>query len=85
MKRLRTTHGRRRNPDGKDDVSPLALISITELACESGVSRPTVYRWTREGNFPAPVRTHREGKGRYFRREVIAWLRSRQRRDSANG
>jgi prophage regulatory protein len=31
-------------------------LSDTEVARRLGVSRPTVWRWTREGNFPRPVR-----------------------------
>lgn len=39
-----------------DAVSPLTYVRDVDLATRYRVSRNTIWRWTKEGRLPAPVR-----------------------------
>ena len=59
------------------------LLTVQEVAAACGVSVPSVWRWSREGSFPVPVRVAKRST-RWRREEVEAWLASlRPTRDAA--
>lgn len=40
----------------KIDISHAAYVADVDVAAHFGVSRATIWRWTNEGGFPAPVK-----------------------------
>lgn len=52
-------------------------ISTATLVATTGLSRSTIWRMTRRGEFPSPVSLS-PGRVGYRRDEVEAWLRSRE-------
>jgi len=53
------------------------LIRSADLAEQLGVSRTTLWRMTKDGTFPAPVRLTAGIKG-WLPSEVDAWLETRE-------
>mgnify|MGYP005995097033 CR=1 FL=1 len=39
-----------------NNVSASLYVSVEQVAVRFGVSKDTIWRWRREGDFPAPVR-----------------------------
>ena len=62
-------------------MSDLQLISQKSVASLLGVRRESIWKWTRDGRFPKPVRIGR--LTRFRQAEVIAWIESRQSGDSS--
>ena len=53
---------------------PIRLLRISEVAARTGLSRSTIYEWSADGRFPAPVRLG--GRlARWVESEVEEWLR----------
>ena len=52
------------------------LVPVRELTARLGVSRVSLYRWTRDGTFPRPVQLS-ERRIAWREWEVEAWLASR--------
>ena len=63
--------------DGGDPRLP-TMIRIAEVCREVGVSKDTIYRKVRVGDFPAPVRIGKQAVA-WHTREVLQWLRERPR------
>lgn len=40
----------------KTDLNRSAYVADTDLAAHFGISRATIWRWSNEGGFPAPVK-----------------------------
>lgn len=59
----------------KHDDSTL-LLTVAEAAALVGVSRVTLWKWSRRGAFPRPrvIGGNANGRRRFLRREVIAWV-----------
>ena len=53
------------------------LIKRQELETGLTVSRATIYRWVKEGNFPAPIRLS-ANMVRWERKSVEAWMTERE-------
>jgi excisionase family DNA binding protein len=51
------------------------LDALKDVARATGLSRPTIYRKIRDGQFPAPVKIG--CASRWLRREVQSWIRAR--------
>lgn len=49
-----------------------AFLRDTEAAVRYGVSRPTIWRWTRNGKFPKPVKLG-AGSTRWRSTDLEAW------------
>lgn len=49
-----------------------ALIHLAEVKAMTGVSKATIYRWTKTGKFPAPAKIG--GIARWSRTEVSEWI-----------
>lgn len=49
-----------------------AFLKDTEVAVRYGVSRPTIWRWTKNGNFPKPVKLG-VGSTRWRATDLEAW------------
>ncbi len=49
-----------------------AFLKDTEVAVRYGVSRPTIWRWTKNGNFPKPVKLG-AGSTRWRASDLEAW------------
>ena len=52
-----------------------AFLRDTEAAVRYGVSRPTIWRWTRNGKFPKPVKLG-AGSTRWRSSDLEAWEQS---------
>jgi prophage regulatory protein len=72
-KRASTTGTTGHNEQAKPALRSGTLISIKELCKVLDVSRATIYRWTAEQSFPAPVRLGRHSV-RWRVEEVQAWM-----------
>lgn len=48
------------------------LIHLAEVKAMTGVSKATIYRWTKTGKFPAPAKI--DGIARWSRAEVSEWI-----------
>jgi excisionase family DNA binding protein len=57
------------------DTSSESLMTVADVATWLRVERQTVERWARRGRVPA-IRL--EGRYRFRREEVEAWLRTRE-------
>ena len=55
---------------------PVRLLRIPAVMARTGLGRSTIYRWSAEGRFPAPVRLSARAVG-WVESEVEAWLRER--------
>ena len=53
---------------------PIRLLRITQVAARTGLSRSTIYEWSADGRFPAPVRLGGRVV-RWVEAEVDEWLR----------
>jgi prophage regulatory protein len=49
-----------------------AFLRDTEVAIRYGVSRPTIWRWTKNGNFPKPVKLG-AGSTRWRSSDIEDW------------
>lgn len=49
-----------------------AFLKDTEVAVRYGVSRPTIWRWTKNGNLPKPVKLG-AGSTRWRASDLEAW------------
>ena len=49
------------------------MLTIKQIAAETGISRSTIYRLTRKGVFPKPVPIGDRGK-RWPESEIKVWL-----------
>lgn len=49
-----------------------AFLKDTEVAVRYGVSRPTIWRWTKNGKFPKPVKLG-AGSTRWRASDLEAW------------
>lgn len=49
-----------------------AFLKDTEVAVRYGVSRPTIWRWTKNGSFPKPVKLG-AGSTRWRASDLEAW------------
>ena len=52
-----------------------AFLKDIEVAMRYGVSRPTIWRWTKNGNFPKPVKLG-AGSTRWRSSDIEAWEQS---------
>jgi prophage regulatory protein len=52
-----------------------AFLRDTEVAIRYGVSRPTIWRWTKNGKFPKPVKLG-AGSTRWRSSDIEAWEQS---------
>lgn len=52
-----------------------ALDALPEVMAQTALSRPTIYKWIREGRFPAPVKCG--SASRWLRSEVQKYIRDR--------
>ena len=59
----------------------LQLIPQRDVAALIGVRRETIWKWSRDGSFPKPIRIGRLTRFRQV--EVLAWILSRQSGDSS--
>jgi len=64
------------HPDGHPPDIGTAFWSLRRVISETGLSRATVYRYTRRGEFP---QRRQLGPGRvaWIANEVVAWMESR--------
>lgn len=57
-------------------MNTLSLLSIREVAEASGISKPTIYRRMKAGDFPRPVKLS-PNRVAWYESEILAWLESR--------
>lgn len=62
---------------------PFQILRWREVIARLGVSRPTIERAIRRGEFPPPLRLGPRAVG-WDERDVEAWLRSRVEREAAH-
>ncbi|WP_119335144.1 helix-turn-helix transcriptional regulator [Hydrogenophilus thermoluteolus] len=58
------------------------ILRLPEVIAITKISRPTIYRWAREGLFPAPLKLGPRAIG-WRADEIDAWLESRDRKQNA--
>ena len=64
----------REQPSDRRTNPPVRLLRIREVQARTGLSRSTIYAWSADGRFPAPVRLG--GRvARWVEAEVDDWLR----------
>ena len=64
----------REQPSDRRTKPPIRLLRISEVAARTGLGRSTIYEWSADGRFPAPVRLG--GRlARWVESEVEEWLR----------
>ena len=61
-----------------------AFLKDTEAALRYGVSRPTIWRWARNGKFPKPVRLG-AGSTRWRSADLEAWEQLQIQNIASNG
>lgn len=63
----------RRTPKATEQA---ALLTVAQAAALVGVNRVTLWKWSRRGIFPRPrvIGADLNGRRRYLRREVLAWI-----------
>lgn len=52
-----------------------SLLTLGEVMERTALARPTIYRWARQGAFPAPCKCG--ASSRWSAREVSAWIAAR--------
>ncbi|WP_298725744.1 AlpA family transcriptional regulator [uncultured Ferrovibrio sp.] len=55
------------------------ILRLPEVKRETGLSRATIYRKIKAGDFPAPVELSRNSVG-WYESEIAAWKANRPRR-----
>lgn len=55
----------------------MIYLSDKQLALRYGVSRPTIWRWVKEGDLPSPIKLG-PGSTRWKLSEVEDWEKKRQ-------
>ena len=71
--RTRRSEAMREQPSDRRTNPPIRLLRISEVAARTGLSRSTIYEWSADGRFPAPVRLG--GRvARWVEAEVDEWL-----------
>ena len=55
----------------------MIYLSDKQLALRYGVSRPTIWRWVKEGDLPSPIKLG-PGSTRWKLSEVEEWEQKRQ-------
>ena len=64
----------REQPSDRRTNPPIRLLRIRQVQARTGLSRSTIYAWSADGRFPAPVRLG--GRvARWVEAEVDDWLR----------
>ena len=53
------------------------LLKLTDVLNRLAVSRPTLYRWIKEGHFPKPIKLADNGAARWTEEEVEEWIAER--------
>ena len=75
-RRTRRSEAMRKQSSDRRTNPPIRLLRISEVAARTGLSRSTIYEWSADGRFPAPVRLG--GRvARWVEAEVDEWLRDR--------
>ena len=75
-RRTRTSKAVREQPSDRRTKPPIRFLRISEVQARTGLSRSTIYAWSAEGRFPAPVRLGGRAVG-WIESEIDAWLRER--------
>lgn len=60
------------------------LLRLEDVEARCGISRSTIYRLMREGDFPEPIKVGQRAV-RWLESEITEWLDSRPRATSENG
>ena len=69
--------GATRNDGGEERTKPsVRFLRISEVQARTGLGRSTIYEWSADGRFPAPVRLGGRTL-RWIESEIDAWLRDR--------
>jgi prophage regulatory protein len=58
------------------------MLRVSEIADWLNVSKTTIYKWVKDGNFPEPIilgEGDRSAASRWLKEEVDLWLQSRPR------
>ena len=58
------------------------MLRVSEIADWLNVSKTTIYKWVKDGNFPEPIilgEGDRSAASRWLKEEVDLWLQSRTR------
>ena len=55
-RRTRRSEAMRERPGNKRTEPPIRLLRIAEVVARTGLGRSTIYEWSADGRFPAPVR-----------------------------
>lgn len=72
-RRTRRSEAMREPPGGARTQPPIRLLRISEVVARTGLGRSTIYEWSADGRFPAPVRL--AGRvSRWVEAEVDEWL-----------
>ncbi len=58
----------------ESDKSPLEMVRLPRILRLTSVSRQTIYKWERQGNFPARRKIGPNAVG-WLRRDIISWCR----------
>ena len=73
-RRTRRSEAMRKQSSDRRTNPPIRLLRISEVAARTGLGRSTIYEWSADGRFPAPVRLG--GRvARWVEAEVDEWLR----------
>lgn len=62
--------------------NPNKMLRIAEIADWLNISKSTIYKWVKDGNFPQPIILgdgDRSAASRWVEQEVIDWLNERPR------
>ena len=77
-RRARKTKRSGATGDGGEERTkpPIRFLRISEVQARTGLGRSTIYEWSADGRFPAPVRLGGRAL-RWIESEIDAWLRDR--------
>ncbi len=64
-------------------MAQLQILRPAEVAALVGVHRVTLYKWARQGRFPAPFKIGKRAAG-FRKSDVSAWIDARQSGESAS-